>query len=81
MSADGISMPVKKGTSACPAEPARRLGYINHAIGRKGHDRLWHEADMARQVAHVRFRGQSRQVPWCGLDSLARGIPYASRGI
>jgi ATP-dependent DNA ligase len=24
-----------------PAGPARRLGYINHATGRKGHDRFW----------------------------------------
>jgi hypothetical protein len=37
MPADGISLPPKKGgTSARPAGPARRLGYINHAIGRKG---------------------------------------------
>src|SRR5262245_10162132 len=41
MPADGISMPTKKGTSACPAGPARRLGYINHATGGRGHDRLW----------------------------------------
>src|SRR5262249_37916944 len=25
---------------------ARRSGYINLAIGRKGHDRLWHKADI-----------------------------------
>jgi hypothetical protein len=36
MPADGINLPPKKGTSACPAGPARRLGYINHATGRKG---------------------------------------------
>ena len=37
MPADGISLPLKKaGTSARPAGSARRLGYIHHAIGRKG---------------------------------------------
>src|SRR5262245_5219218 len=35
MPADGISLP-PKGTSAHPAGAARRLGYINGAIGRKG---------------------------------------------
>jgi hypothetical protein len=36
MPTDGISMPPKKETSACPAGAARRLGYINHATRRKG---------------------------------------------
>jgi hypothetical protein len=44
MPADGISLPPKRGTSARPAGAARRLGYINGATGRKGGDRLWHEA-------------------------------------
>jgi len=36
MPADGISLPPKRRTSARPAGAARRLGYINHATGRKG---------------------------------------------
>jgi len=36
MPADGISLPPKGGTSARPTGAARRLGYINHAAGRKG---------------------------------------------
>jgi len=36
MPADGITLPLKGGTSARPAGAARRLGYINGATGRKG---------------------------------------------
>src|SRR5262249_62029308 len=39
MPADSINLPPgKRGTSARPAVAARRLGYINHATGRK---RAW----------------------------------------
>jgi hypothetical protein len=53
MPADGISLPPKRefGTSRWAA---RRL-----ATRRKGHDRLWHEADMPMMPSNVCFRGQS----------------------
>jgi hypothetical protein len=41
MPADGINLPPKKGDFGTSRGAARRLGYINHATGRKGHDRLW----------------------------------------
>jgi hypothetical protein len=42
MPGDGINLPPKKGgLRHIPLGPARRLGYINHAAGRKWHDRLW----------------------------------------
>ena len=60
MPADGISLPPKKGgTSARPAGPARRSGYINQATGRKGYDRLWHEADIKPRPLFGRFGVES----------------------
>jgi hypothetical protein len=58
MPADGISLPPKRefGTSRWAA---RRLGYIKGDTRRKGHDRLWHEADMPMTPSNVCFRGQS----------------------
>jgi hypothetical protein len=37
----------------------RRSGYINHAVGRKGHVRYWHLADMPRALTNVCYWGQS----------------------
>src|SRR5262245_27689715 len=37
MPADGNSLLPTRGTSARPAGATRRLGYINHATGRKKH--------------------------------------------
>src|SRR5262245_35141592 len=50
----------QKGTSARPAGAARRLGYINGATGRKGHDRLWHFSAVHRCPLHGRFWGTIR---------------------
>jgi hypothetical protein len=56
MPADGITLPLKRGTSARPAAAARRLGYINH--WRKGHDRyrIKSRADESGKVAGSRNR-------------------------
>jgi hypothetical protein len=39
MPADGISLPLKRGDFGTSRWPAWRLGYINSATGRRGHDR------------------------------------------
>jgi len=56
MPADGITLPLKRGTSARPPAAARRLGYINH--WRKGHDhyRIKSRADESGKVAGSRNR-------------------------
>src|SRR5262249_43258222 len=56
MPADGITLPLKRETSARPAAAARRLGYINH--WRKGHDRyhIKSRADERGKMAGSRNR-------------------------
>ena len=52
MPADGISLPLKRGTSArSPLGQARRLGYINYATERKGAPHPPHDA--AQIAAHL----------------------------
>src|SRR5262245_46714222 len=61
---DGISLPPKKGgLSARPAGAARRLAYIKHATGWKGHDRLWHIASNESCAQDVRNVGMSGLTP------------------
>src|SRR5262245_6774199 len=46
MPADGISLPLKRGLRHVPLSQARRLGYINHATGRKVQGSSWHEREV-----------------------------------
>src|SRR5437667_10255737 len=56
--------PTKGGTSARPAGPARKLGYLNSAPGGSGHDRLWPIASLTavqRYVRSWRYTGSGRR--------------------
>src|ERR1700736_2230969 len=59
----GLALPLKTETSGCSRGAARQLGYINHAEGRKGHDRYWHDTDQLERPPNVRCRGQSGHAP------------------
>jgi hypothetical protein len=54
MPADSINRPPKKGgTSARPAGPAGKSGYINPRLGGRGYDRFWHFCDQGRPMIGV----------------------------
>src|SRR5262249_35859891 len=46
IAARGITLPLTLGLRHVPLSQARRLGYINHATGRKVHGSSWHEREV-----------------------------------
>jgi hypothetical protein len=44
--ADGINLPPNDGDFGTSRWGGSKLGYINGATGRKGHDRLWPFSDL-----------------------------------
>src|SRR5262249_59213937 len=65
MPADSINLPPgKRGTSARPAVAARRLGYINHATGRK---RAW------QLLARLRHSKTADGLPLFGGERACNG--------
>src|SRR5262245_27388310 len=74
MPADSINLPPgKRGTSARPAVAARRLGYINHATGRK---RAW------QLLARLRHSKTADGLPLLGEERSCNGrkADMSSRG-
>jgi hypothetical protein len=58
MPADGLSLPPKKGDLGTSRWGLLRgLGYINHAIDGREHDRLWHQAAENDVRSYVGFWG------------------------
>jgi hypothetical protein len=70
MPADGITLPLKGGTSARPAGAARRLGYITKRIGGRGHDRLWHSSTDPGIAASRQQLGLDRTSQTLSFDAI-----------
>jgi hypothetical protein len=62
MPADGISLPPKKGGPRhVPLGPVRGLGYINHAIDGREHDRCWPESEVPQPPLMSAVEGANRK--------------------
>src|SRR5262249_18592070 len=69
MPADSTNLPPgKRGTSARPAVAARRLGYLNHATGRK---RAW------QLLARLRHSKTADGLPLLGEERSCNGTSIA----
>src|SRR5213078_1796711 len=72
--------PTKGGTSARPAGPARKLGYLNSAPGGSGHDRLCAGfrtpecQDHPRALAAGVRKAPRHEIAGCGAPTVQRAL-------